>query len=195
MRWDKTEYLALLRRVQSERRTTLETLREAASYAVQIAICAGVLLGIYEWIGAPGVMWAIVSAILVVQPGIEESITTSAIRIAANVVGGTVGFGVGELFGTRAGPLVGALVVTVFVCEILRLDLGVRTACVATLIVMTSAVGKVSTSSFERLLAVMGGCVVAIVVQVAAEGLRRLVGKGRSSPSGEPGTAAAKTEE
>ena len=70
------------------------------------------------------------------------------------------------------------MVVTVFVCEILRLDLGVRTACVAALMVMTSPIGSVSSSSFERLTAVLGGCVVAVLVQLVGAGLRRLIGGG-----------------
>ncbi|HEY4328938.1 MAG TPA: FUSC family protein [Phycisphaerae bacterium] len=183
MRWDKAEYLALLRRVQTERRTTRETLQEAAGYAIQIVLCAAFLLWAYNLVGAQGVMWAIVSAILVVQPGIEQSISTSAIRIAANLVGGAVGFGVGVFCGTTAGPLLAALVITVFVCEILRLDLGVRTACVATLIVMTSSVGKVSTSSFERLTAVLIGCLVAILLQIVVGTLRHMFGSNAPRPS------------
>ncbi len=186
MRFDKTEYLALLRRVQSERRTTRETLHEAALYALQVILCAILLLWGYSTFHAPSVMWAIVSAILVVQPGLEQSISTSAVRIAANLVGGAIGFAIGALLGTSAVPLLAALVITVFVCEILRLDLGLRTACVATLIVMTSPAGNISASSFERLSAVLIGCLTAVFIQLAMHLPRRLLSHPPAQPKESP---------
>jgi uncharacterized membrane protein YgaE (UPF0421/DUF939 family) len=174
--FDRNERLALSRIVLSQRKTNRESLQLACLYAVQVLISASLLLAGYHVTHAGGVLWALVSSILVLQPGIEQSIAASAVRIAANTVGGLIGFVVGATLGTGIPQMLLALVATVFASEFCRLDLGLRTACVATVIVMTTNDGRVVTSSTERFSAVLIGCVLAVIVQLVAEQARRAFG-------------------
>ncbi len=174
--FDPNERLAFRRLFFSERKTNRQSLQLACIYTMQVLVSGSILLAGYRWFHGKGVLWAMVSAILVLQPGLEQSIAASAVRIAANTVGGLIGFTIGETFGTAPPQLLFALAATVFVAEFLRLDVGLRTACVATLIVMTTSEGHVITSSFERFSAVLIGCLLAVAVQFGAEGVRRWFG-------------------
>jgi uncharacterized membrane protein YgaE (UPF0421/DUF939 family) len=174
---DQNEALAFLRLVRAERRTTRQTLQLAFLYALQAILSSALLIVGYDLTHARALNWAIISAILVIQPGIEQSLAASAVRIAANLVGGLTGLAIGAFLGDGNPQLLFALLLTVAACELLRLDLGLRTACVATVIVMVTAPdGRVTTSALERLSAVIIGCLTALLVQLLAERLRRLTG-------------------
>ena len=174
---DQNEALAFLRLVRAERRTTRQTLQLAFLYALQAILSSALLIVGYELTHARALHWAIISAILVIQPGIEQSLAASAVRIAANLVGGLIGLAIGALLGDGHPQLLFSLLLTVAACELLRLDLGLRTACVATVIVMITAPdGRVTTSALERLSAVIVGCLTALLVQLLADRLRRLTG-------------------
>ena len=173
---DQNETRAFLRLIRSDRRTTRESLQAAILYALQAILSSVLLIVGYRLTHAHALTWAIISAILVIQPGIEQSLAASAVRIAANLIGGLIGLAIGELLGIGHPQLLLALLLTVFACEFLRIDLGLRTACVATIIVMTSIDGNITTSAVERLSAVLIGCLTAVIVQIFAERIRRLTG-------------------
>jgi uncharacterized membrane protein YgaE (UPF0421/DUF939 family) len=172
---DQNEALAFLRLIRAERRTTRETFQTAILYALQVILTSLLLIAGYGLADSHALIWALVSAVLVIQPGIEQSLAASAIRIAANLVGGVIGLAIAQLLGLGHPQLLLAILLTVFACELLRLDLGLRTACVATIIVMTITIdGRVTTSAFERLSAVLIGCLTAVLVQFLIDRLRRL---------------------
>ena len=175
MRSEFFERPALLRLIQSPRRTTRQTLAIATIFAVQAVICTVVLMSGYAWFRAGAVNWAIVSAILVLQPGIEQSITASAIRIAANVIGAGVGLTIGSLFGQGVWQVPLAMVIVAYACEFLRLDLGMRSSCVSVVIVMLANEGRIASSSVERLAAVLIGCLLAIALQIAVDRARQML--------------------
>ena len=88
---------------------------------------------------------------------------------------------------TGEWPLILAIAITVPVCELLRLGLAVRTACVAAIIVLTvggglAGNGHLVSTGAERFVATVAGCGSALVVQLATDALRKLV----TGRSGEP---------
>ena len=66
-----------------------------------------------------------------------------------------------------------ALVLVVFICDLLKLDLGLRTACVSVAVIMLRSEGHVLTTSRERLVAVVIGCVTALLVQLLAKAVQK----------------------
>jgi len=171
---DQNEALEFLRLIRAERRTTRQSFQAAILYALQVLLSCLLLIVGYQLAHAAALTWALVSAVLVIQPGIEQSLAASAVRIAANLVGGLIGLAIGQFIGLGYSEVLLAILLTVFVCELLRLDLGLRTACVAVIIVMTSIDGRVTTSAAERLSAVLVGCLTAVLVQFLIDHLRRL---------------------
>lgn len=149
-------------------RPLVQSLANATWFALEAGGCCVVLYGAYAIAKAPGVGWAIVSAILVLIPDVKQSVATALARVSANIVGALTGLAVAKLWNEHPPAILLAIVLTSYICHMLRLDLGLRTACVAVVIIMTAHPGEVVMSSFERFIAVIAGCGVGVVVQLTA---------------------------
>jgi uncharacterized membrane protein YgaE (UPF0421/DUF939 family) len=170
----EAEKKALKETLKLSQPTLRETMLVAALYATQAIICVVLLEWIYGWGHWLGVLWAMIAAILALQPGLSQSVVTSIIRIAANTVGAGVALGVAHLHLAKLHltvelQLILSLVIIVFTCELLRLNLALRTACVAAIIVLTANDGHVRTSALERFSATVAGCLMALIVQVCTD--------------------------
>ena len=167
--------------LNAPRRTTLQSLTAALFFSTEVGVATASITGLYALVArshpkaAGGVTWAIVSAVLVLYPGITQSLAAALLRIAANLLGSGIGFLVGYFVGTDTPELILALIGTIVAGELLRMDLALRTACVAAVIVMSANEHHVGTSVVERLISVAVGCAAALVIQVAARPLRRFL--------------------
>jgi uncharacterized membrane protein YccC len=169
------EKQAILRVFKRPRPTFRESMLLAAVYAAEAILCTALLSFGYHAARAHEVGWAIISAIIVLQPGLEDSLATSIARILANVVGAAVAFLVVRFLGDGTGQLLIAIAIIVLVCELTQLDMALRTACVTAVIVMLFSNGKFAATTVERPAAVMIGSVVAVVVQLLAERLKEIL--------------------
>jgi uncharacterized membrane protein YgaE (UPF0421/DUF939 family) len=170
------ERSAILRMIRADRPNNRETFRTAVLYAAQVLVASVLLLEGYSWYGSPGAIWAVVSAALVIQPALEQAISASAVRIAANIVGGIVGILVGHFWGESMWHFLFAVVIVVAICDLLKLDLGLRTAVVSVAVIMLKSDGKVLSTAQGRLVAVVIGCLTGLCVQLAAEAVRKRIG-------------------
>jgi len=155
--------------------TLRESLLLAAIYAAQAILCTALLTVGYTWEKAPGMGWAIISAILVLQPGITASLAASVARICANVVGAIVALLIDRWFGAGTVQLLAAILIIIFLCELLRLDMGLRAGCVSAVIIMTFHESRVAMTSLDRSVAVIIGSILAVVVQIAGARLKHLL--------------------
>jgi uncharacterized membrane protein YgaE (UPF0421/DUF939 family) len=180
----KAELESLRLLFKSRRPSLRETLQVAALYSVQAAVCILLLEWGYSLGHFEGSIWAVISAILALQPGFGQSVVTSVLRILANTVGAFVALIIGNVPGL--GPpemrLILAIVIVVFTCELIRLDQAVRTACVAVIIVLTigGETHFLISSGEERFFATIVGCGLAMIVQLVTDMIReRLKGQKR----------------
>ena len=61
-------------------------LAETLVQAVEAVVCTlGIVWG-FALAGKPGAIWALVSAVIVLRPGFEDSLRASQVRVAANTV-------------------------------------------------------------------------------------------------------------
>jgi uncharacterized membrane protein YgaE (UPF0421/DUF939 family) len=148
------------------------------AYAVQVVICACILWAAYDWMGAAGANWAVVSSVVVLQPGVTQSLQASVFRIVANLVGALVGLSFGMTVGSGAWQVIAAMVVAVFCCLALRLEQSLRTACVSVIIVMTASLGTIATTGMQRVIAVFVGSTLAVAVQLLFEAVMRRLRRG-----------------
>jgi uncharacterized membrane protein YgaE (UPF0421/DUF939 family) len=176
----EAEKKALKETLKLSRPTLRETMLVAALYATQAIICVVLLEWIYRWWHWQAVLWAIIAAILALQPGLSQSVVTSIIRIAANTVGAGVALGAAHVHVPTELQLILSLVIIVFTCELLRLNLALRTACVAAVIVLTANGGHVRTSAMERFSATIAGCLMALLVQMLTDVVLKKVLPGRA---------------
>ncbi len=164
------------------RPTVRETLIVSALYTAQATACVLLLSWGYRHTKHHGDTWAIISAILALQPSRYQSVVTSFVRILANTVGASVGLLVGETMIHLADEwqIILAIAIVVPTCEMLRLNLALRTACVAAIIVLAVGGGmdghpKLLTTGEERFVATVVGCGAALLVQVATDLIRKAI--------------------
>ncbi len=163
---ERKAFLAVLK---LPRPTMRETMEFAALYAAQAVVSVLLLKLLFGSLHLRAVIWAIISAILALQPGWSQSVVTSVIRILATTVGASVALAVSMVPVRTELQLVFSLVVVVFVCELLRLDLALRTACVAAVIVLTQGEGHILSTGFDRFFATITGCLMALIIQLITD--------------------------
>lgn len=132
-------------------------------------VCAALIAGgLARWAHL-SMLWAIISAILVLQPDPRMTQHNTGVRFVATLIGGAASVGVVAL-GLRGVPAFAvALVVTCTVCAALALEEGLRPACVATAVLLIRPEASMSQAeelrfAIDRILAVLGGGVVSLVV-------------------------------
>ena len=158
--------MAFLHSVRAQREISFS---QALIFAAQAVICTLAALAIYYRAGAAVGMWAAVSAILVLQPGVHKSLAASFVRVLANLIGVGTGVIVSIVFphGPAAVAVSLSLVVVILLCELLRLDLGLRSACASLLIVTLSTDPALLHRGEQRATAVIVGCGIALLLQLA----------------------------
>ncbi len=156
------------------RRTPGEALRDAVlawsprAYEARLvftAVAAGLLA---RWAHLSS-LWAVISAILVLQPDPVATRRNSLMRFVATVIGGAASVGAVALRLEGSLAFVAALAVTATLCAALGLEEGLRPACVTTAVLLIRPQTHVGQSeelrfALERILAVIGGGVVALAV-------------------------------
>ena len=138
---------------------------EAVIFSAKAATAAVTAVLGYEFIQLPGAPWvAAVSAVLVTQPNLHSSFQASLMRVIANLAGA---FGGALLLVITGQPVVAmaiGVMVTGLVCYFLKQDDALRPAFVAVIIVTLIGEHDKWHSSLDRVLAVIIGCVCALVV-------------------------------
>jgi uncharacterized membrane protein YgaE (UPF0421/DUF939 family) len=173
--------------IQAQREVTRETVAESCVYAAQAVAATLLILAVYNWAGKPSGLWAAVSAVLVLQPGFRRSLAASAIRVIANLLGAGVGMAAGFEFADRTVSVLVALVVIILVCEIAKLDAGVRSACASVLIVSIGS-GTLYERGMERAAAVAIGCGAALGLQLVTQPVVHYFRRGVALAGGRDGT-------
>ena len=146
------------------------------SYALRTTASAVLSLLVCKWLHIESPIWAVVSAVVVILPKVEGSVSSAALRVIANLVGATVGVIVGALGLSPVPSLIIGLLGVAGACRLLRIDDTARTASVAVVIVLLRMPGLPGTllgSSETRVLLVMLGCNVALAVTILAAGIER----------------------
>ena len=138
---------------------------EAVIFSSKATVATVVAVLCYEFIKLPGAPWvAAVSAVLVTQPDLHASFQASFMRVIANLAGA---FGGAALLAITGQPLVAmaiGVMLTGLICYLLKQDDALRPAFVAVIIVTLIGENDKWHSSLDRVIAVVIGCVCALVV-------------------------------
>jgi uncharacterized membrane protein YgaE (UPF0421/DUF939 family) len=155
------------------------------SYALRTVSAGCITLLAYPLLGAQAGIWAVVTAVVVIQPDTRASVAAAALRMVANIMGAGVGLVVGELLGAQeVVALAVGLLIVAFVCRALRLDATARNASASLAVVLFKDPTGVLGSSETRVLGVLTGCAVAFIVTVAAAQLERFRRTGITASGG-----------
>jgi uncharacterized membrane protein YgaE (UPF0421/DUF939 family) len=132
-------------------------------YLARVLVAAPVTLLVARLIHFHAVTWAVVSAVLVLQPDPHGAQKAALLRIAGNAVGAAAGFTCLSLWNSQL-TVVPALATTLIVCAVLRLSAGQRSACAATAIVVLAHGTTFWITPLERIEAVMLGSAIAVAI-------------------------------
>jgi len=156
----------LLGDIRAGRELSRKSLVEGMIMALEAAICTVVIISAFNYAHMAGAMWAVVSAVLVLQPAFDQSFSTALVRVVANLIGAAVGSLITISHGHSVEDICVALAVVIIVGERLRLDKGLRSACASVVIVMMSTESSVLHRGVERASSVAVGCAVALLLQL-----------------------------
>jgi uncharacterized membrane protein YgaE (UPF0421/DUF939 family) len=188
------------RRLRSSMKNTAETRLRALlgassgpriglSYALRTAASAALAMVTFRFLGSQGGIWAVVSAMVVIQPETRTSVSTALLRAVANVVGVGVGISIGWFLGPWPLPaLVAGVFAVALLCRVIRIDAAARSACVAMAIVLLKDPSGILGSWQMRVLGVLIGCGIALLVTVVAAQVERLIARSdaRATEAPEP---------
>ena len=140
---------------------------EAVIFSAKAAIASVIGALSYKFFDLPGAPWvAAVSAVLVTQPDLHSSLKASLMRVVANLAGA---FGGAALLAVTGQPVLAmaiGVMATGLACYLLRQDDALRPAFVAVIIVTLIGESSKWQNSFDRVIAVVVGCVCALVVGI-----------------------------
>ena len=138
---------------------------EAVVFSAKAAVSALVGALAYQLIGLPGAPWAAaVSAVIVTQPSLHSSLKASLWRVAANLAGAFGGVALAWLIGWPLVAMAIGVMLTGLVCYLLKQDDLLRPAFVAVIIVTLSGETGQWRASVNRVVAVVLGCICALVI-------------------------------
>jgi uncharacterized membrane protein YgaE (UPF0421/DUF939 family) len=109
--------------------------------------------------------WCLISVVLVLSPEGTDSITLAITRIKANLVGAFTGMlillsGLERPYNMAAGSII-----SLFLCDRLKLTAGAKSTLAAMIIVLMHPEGRhLWDSAFERITAVILGCILALII-------------------------------
>jgi uncharacterized membrane protein YgaE (UPF0421/DUF939 family) len=138
---------------------------EAIIFSAKAAVAAVIGALCCKFFDLPGAPWvAAVSAVLVTQPDLHSSFQASLMRVVANLAGA---FGGAALLSATGQPIVAMAIGVLFTglaCYLLKQDDALRPAFVAVIIVTLIGENSKWQNSFDRVIAVLVGCVCALAV-------------------------------
>ena len=161
---------------------------EAVIFSAKAAVAAVIGALCYKFFDLPGAPWvAAVSAVLVTQPSLHSSFQASFMRVVANLAGAFGGAALLAAIGQPIAAMAIGVMVTGLACYLLKQDDALRPAFVAVIIVTLIGENSKWQNSFDRVIAVVIGCMCALIVGFLFDkisNLSRLQAKNESNKSG-----------
>jgi uncharacterized membrane protein YgaE (UPF0421/DUF939 family) len=155
--------------------------RVGPSFVVRTAGAALATLLLCQWLRLESPIWAVVSAVVVILPEVQASVSSAALRVVANLIGAGTGLLISQLGLPSLPSLPTGLLAAALACRIAGVDAAARTACVAVVIVLLKDPVHVRVSSEARVWLVVIGCAVALSVTVVVSQVEQAVGRRRGA--------------
>ena len=106
---------SILTRLHEDEPAKLERRWVATRYGVELLTSMMILLWGYHMARAQGAVWAIITAILILQPGLDKSMSASGVFIVATLLGASAGTVAALVFRGDAVAILTGCVVAVIV--------------------------------------------------------------------------------
>lgn len=143
-------------------------------YSTKCLLGTAICYGFYKAFPQYYLLWSIVSLLLVLAPDWDNSIALPIARIKANVTGALVGLFCFTLPFHQLVNLSIGVVITIWICTLLKFPAATRSALAALVIVLLQEFGKPMWSyALQRILAVLLGCLVGLTLTLTFQAVER----------------------
>lgn len=131
--------------------------------AIGIILCFYITSFINEWVDYT---WCLISVILVLSPEGKDALELSLTRIKANLVGAATGILIIILSVPSPWNIVAGAMISLFVCDQLKLNSGARSTLAAVIIILLHPEEGVHAwdSALSRIVAVILGCLLGLII-------------------------------
>jgi len=150
-------------------------------YTCKAAVAATLAILLCDLFQLPWAVWAVVSALIVIQPSLHPSLRASVVRVVANLIAAVVGSALHAIIGVQLIDLVLGIMAVGMICHHTKLDDGLRAGYAAVAIVTLAMPDNTVGGAVNRVIAVILGCLCALLVNVVFDKL----GTKNPRPSGE----------
>ncbi|GEP91204.1 Fusaric acid resistance protein-like [Chitinophaga terrae (ex Kim and Jung 2007)] len=142
-----------------------QRIKRVLIYAAKCVTGVLAVLGLSFLFNYDNVVWVLISVMLVLSPDGSDAVTLAVTRIKANIIGAISGFLLILIHPNMIVMMSIAVMITVLLCNLLRLEPATRTALAATIIVMTHEAGShLWDTAVERVLSVLVGCLLGLLI-------------------------------
>lgn len=127
-----------------------------------IVLCFFISLLLKQWVDYA---WCLISVVLVLSPEGKDAVELALTRIKANLVGASTGVLVLLLQVPSPWNIAAGAIVSLFVCDRLKLNAGARSTLAAMIIILLHQEGThVWDSALSRITAVIVGCLLGLII-------------------------------
>jgi uncharacterized membrane protein YgaE (UPF0421/DUF939 family) len=138
----------------------------AAKCVTGIFLCFPIFIFLNQWVDYT---WSLISVILVLSPEGKDALDLSLTRIKANFVGAGTGILILLLNISSPWNLAAGAIISLFICDRLKLNAGARSTLAALIIILLHQEGTFAgtnlwDSALSRIIAVVSGCLLGLLV-------------------------------
>lgn len=138
----------------------------AAKCVAGIFLCYPIFIFLNQWVDYT---WSLISVILVLSPEGKDAVDLALTRIKANFVGAGTGVIILLLHISSPWNLAAGAIISLFICDRLKLNAGARSTLAAMVIILlhqegTPAGTHLWDSALSRIIAVVSGCLLGLLI-------------------------------
>lgn len=134
--------------------------------AFKAAVAAVLATLYYQALNLPEGYWAVISAVIVMEAGVQDSLRLSWFRFAGTAIGAIMGLIWTLLLGANSWAVGIAILVTILLCNLLKLPESYRLAGVTAAIVILAGGTNPSEFALQRFTDVSVGILIALLVSI-----------------------------
>lgn len=137
----------------------------ASKCVAGILLCFPIYIFLNHWVDYT---WSLISVILVLSPEGKDALDLALTRIKANFIGAGTGVLILLLHIPNPWNLATGAIISLFVCDRLKLNAGARSTLAAMIIILLHQEGSMERplwdSALSRIIAVVSGCLLALLI-------------------------------
>lgn len=138
----------------------------AAKCVAGIFLCFPIFIFLNQWVDYT---WSLISVVLVLSPEGKDALDLALTRIKANFVGAGTGLLILLLHIPSPWNLAAGAIISLFICDRLKLNAGARSTLAAMIIILLHQEGTFAgpnlwDSALSRIVAVVSGCLLGLLI-------------------------------